>query len=75
MDFVDKTEILLEYSVLTKLDIPPRYDQVGQGGEALHPLQGVEDVGPLHGDGLEYWTEVNTSHRTRFNMHIVASRF
>ena len=75
MDFVDKTEILLEYSVLTKLEFPPRYDQVGQGGKALHPLQGVEDGGPLHGDGLEYWTGVNTSHRTRFNMHIVASRF
>ena len=35
MGFVDQTEILLEYSVLAKLDIPPRYDQVGHGGETL----------------------------------------
>ena len=49
---VDQTEILHEFSVLAKLDIPPRYDQVGQGGEALHPPQGVADVGPPHGDGL-----------------------
>ena len=41
-----------EFSVLAKLDIPQRYDQVGQGGEALHPPQGVADVGPPHGDGL-----------------------
>ena len=25
------------------------------GGEALHPLQGVADVGFLYGDRLEYW--------------------
>ena len=54
MGFVDQTEILLEYSVLAKLDIPPRYDQGGQGGETLHPLQGVADVGFLYGDRLEY---------------------
>ena len=30
MGFVDQTEILLEYSVLAKLDIPPRYDPVGR---------------------------------------------
>ena len=47
-----KQKFLLEFSVLAKLDIPPRYDQVGQGGEALHTLQGTADVGPLHGDGL-----------------------
>ena len=58
MDFVDQTDILLEYSVLAKLDIPPRYDQGGQGGAALHPLQGVAGVGLQHGDGLEYRTEV-----------------
>ena len=54
MGFVDQTEILLEYSVLAKLDIPPRYDQVGQGGENRHPLQGVAGVGFLYGDRLEY---------------------
>ena len=67
MGFVDQTEILLAYAVLAKLDIPPRYDQVGQGEEALHPLQGVADVGPLHGDGLEYCPGANTSHRNRFS--------
>ena len=30
MGFVNQTEILLEYSVLAKLDIPPRYDPVGR---------------------------------------------
>ena len=45
MDFVDQTDILLVYSVLTKLDIPPHYDQVGQGGAARHPLQGGAGVG------------------------------
>ena len=60
MDFVDQTDILPEYSVPAKLDIPPRYDQGGQGGAALHPLQGVAGVGLLHGDGLEYCTEVPT---------------
>ena len=49
---VDQTEILIEFSVLAKLNIPPQYDQVGQGGEALHPLSGLADIGPLHGDGL-----------------------
>ena len=50
---VDQTEILHEFSVLAKLDIPPRYDQVGQRGEALHPLSGLADIGPLQGDGLK----------------------
>ena len=53
MGFVDQTEILLEYSVLAKLDLPPRYDPVGRV-KALHPLQGVADVGFLYGDSLEY---------------------
>ena len=44
LDFVDHTDILLVYFVLTKLDIPPHYDQVGQGGAARHPLQGVAGV-------------------------------
>ena len=47
-----KQKFLLEFSVLDKLDIPPRYNQVGQGGEALHTVQGTADVGPLHGNGL-----------------------
>ena len=59
MDFVDQTDILHEYSVLAKLDIPPRYDQGGQGGALLHPLQGVVGAGLLHGDGLEYCTNLN----------------
>ena len=37
-EFWDQTDIPLDYSVLTKLYIPPQYDQVGQGGAALHPL-------------------------------------
>ena len=49
---VDQTEILIEFSVLAKLNIPPQYDQVGQGGEALHPLSGLADISPLHGDEL-----------------------
>ena len=59
MDFVDQTDILPEYSVLAKLDIPPRYDQGGQGGALLHPLQGVVGAGLLHGDGLKYCTNLN----------------
>ena len=47
-----KQKFLLEFSVLDKLDIPPRYNQVGQGGEALHTVQGTAEVGPLHGNGL-----------------------
>ena len=38
IDFVDQTDSLLEYCVLPNLDIPPPYDQVGQGGAPLHPL-------------------------------------
>ena len=76
MDFVDQTDIQSEYSVFAKLDIPPRYDQGGQGGALLHPLQGVVGVGLLHGDGLEYCTEVPKPIRVtaRFEMHIVAPR-
>ena len=44
MDFVDQTDILLVYSVLTKLNIPPHYNQVGQGGAARHLLHGVAGV-------------------------------
>ena len=40
MEFWDQTDIPLDYSVLTKLYIPPQFDQVGQGEAALHPLQG-----------------------------------
>ena len=58
MDFVDQTDILLVYSVLTKLNIPPHFDQVGQGGAALHPLQGVAGVGLRPGEGLVEWTGI-----------------
>ena len=58
MDFVDQTDIILEYSVLTKLNIPPHYDQVGQDGVARHPLQGVAGVGLLPGEGLVECTGV-----------------
>ena len=53
MGFVDQKEIL-PLSWTDKLDIPPRYDQIGHGGETLHPLQGVAGVGFLYGDRLEY---------------------
>ena len=53
MVFVDQTDILLEYSVLNKLNIPPHNDQVGQGGAALHPLKGVAGVGLLPGEVVE----------------------
>ena len=58
MDFVDQTDILLEYSVLTKLNIPPHYDQIGQGGAACHPLQGVTGIGLLPEEGRVEWTGV-----------------
>ena len=78
-EFWDQTDIPLDYSVLTKLYIPPQYDQVGQGGAALHPLQGVAVVGLRPGEGLVQWTGVPlkqcTSHRATCESHIVASRF
>ena len=54
---MDQTDILLEYSVLAKLNIPQHYDQVGQGGAAL-PLQGVAGVCLLPGEGLGEETAV-----------------
>ena len=78
MEFGDQTDILLDCSVLTKLYIPPQYDQLGQGGAALHPLQGVAGVGLRPGEGLVEWTGVpliqGTSHRATCELHIVASR-
>ena len=79
MEFVDQTDIFIDYSVLTKLYIPPHYDQVGQGGAALHPLLGVAGVGLRPGEGLVEWIGVplikRTSHRATCELHIVASRF
>ena len=45
IDFVDQRDILLVNSVPTKPNISPYHDQVGQGGAALHPPQGVGGVG------------------------------
>ena len=79
MEFGDQTDILLDCSVLTKLYISPQYDQVGQGGAALHPLQWVAGVGLRPGEGLVEWTRVPikqcTSHRATCELHIVAFRF